>query len=70
MYLRVIHEILQDSEDAEQRLHACISSAPGVTRVIKIEAHVRGGYAVSFDLEGAVDEVITHIEAGGWRGVL
>ncbi len=70
MYLRVIHEMLQDSDDAEQQLRACISSAPGVARVIKIEPHVRGGYAVFFDLEGAVDQLISHIEAGGWRGVL
>jgi divalent metal cation (Fe/Co/Zn/Cd) transporter len=70
MYLRVIHEMLQDSRDAEQRLRACISSAPGVTRVIKIEAHVRGGYAVLVDVDGELDELISHIETGGWRGVL
>jgi hypothetical protein len=70
MYLRVIHETLQDSVSVEQRLRECFTCAPGVARVIKIEPHVRGGYSVTFDLNGTIGEVISHVETSGYRGVL
>ncbi len=70
MYLRVIHESWQDSARVEQRLRECVTSASGVAHVTKIEPHVRGGYSVTLDQEGTIYEVISHLEAAGYRVVL
>ena len=32
-----------------ERLRACVEGAPGINRVDTIEAHSRGGYAISAD---------------------
>ena len=70
MYLRLIHESSQDSASGEQQLRECLTSAPGVASITKIEPHVRGGYSVTLDRNGTIDEVIAHLEAAGYRGVL
>lgn len=72
MNMRIIHEGHSESYSAseEQQLRECVSSAPGVAAVTEIQRHVRGGYSVSVDRDGTVDELLAHIQAAGYRLVL
>lgn len=73
MNLRIIHERHSEcySESEEQQLRECVSSAPGVAAIIGVTKHVRGGYSVSFDgSSDRVEEMLAHISAAGYMGVL
>jgi hypothetical protein len=72
MNMRIIHEGHSESSSAseEEQLRECVSSAPGVAAVTEIKRHARGGYSVSVEHDGSVDELLAHIHAAGYRLVL
>ena len=53
LYLRMMPRDSALDEDPQliEILRACVEGAPGINRVDSIEAHKRGGYAVSVDRE-------------------
>jgi hypothetical protein len=62
---------IEISPDAErQELTALLRSAP-VSSVQIDEAHIKGGYRVTFDLDGKkIDELVSHLDRAGWRTAL
>ena len=72
IYLRVILDCGPESYSAneERQLREYIASAPGVAGVTKIEPHVKGGYSVTIDRTGNVDEIFARLSAAGHRPVL
>ena len=70
--MRIIHDGHSESYSARelQQLRECVSSAPGVAAVTEIQRHTRGGYSVSVERDGSVDELVAHIQAAGYSLVL
>jgi hypothetical protein len=73
LYLRVIDEDgrpVDDDESELERLRTCLVGAEGVVRLLKLEPHPRGGYAVTVECSGAVDSLLDELKAAGYRLVI
>ncbi len=66
--LRVMREEPSESssEGEDDLLHKCFSSAPGVLAINSLQEHLKGGYSVSLEYNGAVDELLRHVKTSGF----
>jgi hypothetical protein len=55
------------AKNAHQDLQRLLASAPGILVVDSIESHLKGGYAVVFELTNeSLDSFISYMDANGW----
>ena len=67
--LRLVHEENPETYSAseEQKVRACLLSAPGVVAVIQITRHIKGGYSVTVAVsDDEVDSMVSYISAAGY----
>jgi len=59
-----------DPSESVEALRRVLLSAPGVSDVLSIKRHHKGGLVAVMDFDrSAFDGFINHLEAEGWRSV-
>jgi hypothetical protein len=54
------------SETEQRALRALLEASPGVRKVNSLEKHLKGGYAVALDVDGAQrGELADHLSSNG-----
>jgi hypothetical protein len=69
VYVRVLRAAGPEtySTEEEQQLRDCVTSAPGVEQVARIEKHVKGGYAVTLEQSGeTLDDFSAWLTSAGY----
>ena len=60
-----------DDADSPAKLRRFLDTAPGVSSVVLLEAHQKGGYRAVFDLApNCVDAFIAALDKCGWMTVM
>jgi len=72
LYLRIVRAVARATYEAAEMdgLRAALVATPGVQRVLELDRHYRGGYALTVEHAGATDRVVQQLASAGYRIVI